>query len=142
MAFDAAALWWPPFQKLYTQVRRSFATLRDASRPKDARCKGWVCWVLQTRPAKRSHGSAHELFVQLETLKLEPGAVSAEGLKAALAGALGASYWLPPTAVCSCRLLLSVSAIATSLAACGSWPTCTHRHSAGDGLPGWPDASR
>lgn len=41
MVFDAAALWWPPFARLYTQ---------------------------------------------LETLKLEPSAVSADALKAALAG--------------------------------------------------------
>lgn len=41
MVFDAAALWWPPF---------------------------------------------HKLYAQLETLKLEPGAVSAEALKAGLAG--------------------------------------------------------
>ena len=41
MVFDAAALWWPPFSKLYNQ---------------------------------------------LETLKLEPGAVAAETLKATLKG--------------------------------------------------------
>ena len=31
MAFDAAALWWPPFQKLYTQVRRSVRSTKGCT---------------------------------------------------------------------------------------------------------------